>query len=46
MVIVKSDKFEEVLNKAKKMISTYKLWFEQLETGCGPTDIEKEKTLP
>ena len=46
VVIVKSDKIEEVLNKAKELISTDKWWFEQLEKGCDPADIEKEKPLP
>lgn len=46
VVIVKSDKIEEVLIKAKELISTDKWWFEQLETGRAPADIEKEKPLP
>lgn len=37
---------EVVLNKAKEIIATDKWWFEQLEKGCDPTDIEKEKELP
>jgi len=46
VVIVDSAKIEEVLAKAKEMISTDKWWFEQLEKGRTPTDIEKEKELP
>ena len=46
VVIVKSDKIEEVLEKAKEIISTDKWWFEQLEKGREPVDIEKDKPLP
>ena len=46
VVIVDSARIEEVLAKAKEMISTDKWWFEQLEKGRTPTDIEKEKELP
>ncbi len=46
VVIVKQDKIEEVLEKAKEIISTDKWWFEQLEKGRDPTDIEREKPLP
>ncbi|MFX0026612.1 MAG: RraA family protein [Candidatus Hermodarchaeota archaeon] len=46
VVIVKADKIELVLNKANEIISTDKWWFEQLEYGRDPTDIEKEKPLP
>jgi len=46
VVIVKAANIEEVLEKAKEMISTDKWWFEQLEKGRTPTDIEKEKPLP
>ena len=34
------------MEKAKETISTDKWWFEQLEKGRDPTDIEKEKELP
>jgi regulator of RNase E activity RraA len=46
VVIVDSAKIEVVLEKAKEIISTDKWWFEQLEKGRDPTDIEKEKELP
>ncbi|TFG07636.1 MAG: RraA family protein [Promethearchaeota archaeon] len=46
VVIVAADKIEAVLEKAKEMISTDKWWFEQLEKGRDPSDIEKEKPLP
>ncbi|TFG29753.1 MAG: RraA family protein [Promethearchaeota archaeon] len=46
VVIVDSAKIEEVLEKAKEIISTDKWWFEQLEKGRSPTDIEIEKELP
>jgi regulator of RNase E activity RraA len=46
VVIVDSAKIEEVLEKAKEIISTDKWWYEQLEKGRDPTDIEKEKELP
>ncbi len=46
VVIVKSENIETVLEKAKEMISTDKWWFEQLEKGRKPEDIEKEKPLP
>ncbi|MBD3253646.1 MAG: hypothetical protein GF383_01055 [Candidatus Lokiarchaeota archaeon] len=46
VVIVDSTKIEEVLEKAKEIISTDKWWFEQLENGREPSDIEKEKPLP
>lgn len=45
-VVVKAANIEEVLEKAKEMISTDKWWFEQLQKGRTPTDIEKEKPLP
>ena len=45
-VIVKQVDIEVVLNKAKEIIATDKWWFEQLEKGRNPTDIEKEKELP
>ncbi|MFX0077015.1 MAG: RraA family protein [Candidatus Hermodarchaeota archaeon] len=46
VVIVKQKDIEMVLNKAKEIIATDKWWFEQLEKGRDPTDIEKEKELP
>jgi len=46
VVIVRQNKIEEVLEKAKETISTDKWWFEQLEKGKSPADIEKEKPLP
>jgi regulator of RNase E activity RraA len=46
VVIVESGKIEQVLEKAKEIISTDKWWFEQLEKGRNPEDIEKEKELP
>ena len=46
VVIVDSANIKEVLAKAKEIISTDKWWFEQLEKGRDPTDIEKEKELP
>jgi len=46
VVIVKQDKIDEVLTKSKEIISTDRWWFEQLERGRTPMDIEKEKPLP
>ena len=46
VVIVKQEHINEVLEKAKEMISTDKWWFEQLEKGRDPADIEKERPLP
>jgi len=46
VVIVNSNDIKSILEKAKEMISTDKWWFEQLEKGRDPTDIEKEKPLP
>lgn len=46
VVVVKSDHIEKVLKKAKEMISTDKWWFEQLEKGRKPSEIEKQKPLP
>ena len=46
VVIVGSAKIEEVLEKAKEIISTDKWWFEQLEQGREPSEIEKEMPLP
>ncbi|MFW9950091.1 MAG: RraA family protein [Candidatus Thorarchaeota archaeon] len=46
VVCVKEKYIELVLEKAKEIISTDKWWFEQLEKGRNPSDIEKEKPLP
>ena len=46
VVIVKQEHIDQVLEKAKEMISTDKWWFEQLEKGRDPADIEKERPLP
>ena len=46
VVIVKQEHIEVVLAKAKDIISTDKWWFEQLEKGRDPTEIEREKPLP
>jgi 4-hydroxy-4-methyl-2-oxoglutarate aldolase len=46
VVVVRADKVELVLEKAKEIISTDKWWFEQLEQGRDPSDIEKERPLP
>ena len=46
VVIINQNNIEEVLEKAKEMIKTDKWWFEQLEKGRSPSDIEKEKPLP
>jgi 4-hydroxy-4-methyl-2-oxoglutarate aldolase len=46
VVVVKQEHITKVLEKAKEMISTDKWWFEQLEKGRDPADIEKERPLP
>ncbi|MHA1805267.1 MAG: RraA family protein [Promethearchaeota archaeon] len=46
VVVVRSESIEQVLEKAKEIISTDKWWFEQLEKGREPSDIEKERPLP
>ncbi|HUX99040.1 MAG TPA: RraA family protein [Candidatus Deferrimicrobium sp.] len=46
VVVVRKENIEEVLEKAKEIISTDKWWFDQLEKGRNPADIEKEKPLP
>jgi len=46
VIIVKSKDIETVLAKAKEMISTDKWWFEQLQKGRKPSEIEKERPLP
>jgi 4-hydroxy-4-methyl-2-oxoglutarate aldolase len=46
VVIIKQKNINEVLEKAKEMISTDTWWFEQLEKGRDPADIEKERPLP
>lgn len=45
-VVVRESDIELVLEKAQEMISTDKWWFEQLEKGRKPEDIETEKPLP
>ena len=45
-VVIRENTIEQVLEKAKEMISTDKWWFEQLEKGRKPEDIEMEKPLP
>lgn len=46
VVIVNQKNIEIVLEKAKEIISTDKWWFDQLDKGHDPADIEKEKPLP
>jgi len=46
VVIVQKEHIETVLKKAKEIISIDTWWFEQLEKGRNPADIEKEKPLP
>lgn len=46
VVIIGQNDIESVLDKAKEIISTDKWWFEQLEKGRDPAEIEKEKPLP
>lgn len=46
VVVVKQENIQEVLAKAQDMISTDSWWFEQLEQGRDPADIEKERPLP
>ena len=46
VVIVKKENIDKVLKKAKEIISADKWWFEQLEKGRDPADIEKERPLP
>jgi 4-hydroxy-4-methyl-2-oxoglutarate aldolase len=46
VVVVDINRVELVLEKAREIISTDKWWFEQLEKGRSPSDIEKEKPLP
>jgi 4-hydroxy-4-methyl-2-oxoglutarate aldolase len=46
VVIIDSNKIEEVLEKAKEIIATDKWWFEQLQSGREASEIEKEKPLP
>ena len=45
-VVVRESSIEQVLEKAKEMISTDKWWFKELEKGRKPEDIETEKPLP
>lgn len=46
VVSIKTKNIKAVLEKAKEIISTDKWWFEQLENGRDPADIEKERPLP
>ncbi|MFX0070366.1 MAG: RraA family protein [Candidatus Hermodarchaeota archaeon] len=46
VVVVNSNQIEAVLEKAKDIIATDKWWFQQLEKGREPADIEIEKELP
>lgn len=46
VVVVKQAHVTAVLEKAQEMIATDKWWFEQLEQGREPSDIEKERPLP
>ena len=46
VVVVKQESLETVLEKAKEIISTDEWWFEQLESGREPAEIEKERPLP
>lgn len=46
VVIIKEETIKEVLKKSQEIISTDKWWYEQLEEGRNPSDIEKEKPLP
>ncbi len=45
-VVVPGDRVEDVLKRAKEMIATDTWWFEQLEKGRNPAEIEQEKSLP
>ncbi|MEX2683401.1 MAG: RraA family protein [Candidatus Sigynarchaeota archaeon] len=46
VVIVPGDRVEDVLKKAKEIIATDTWWFEQLEMGRNPAEIEQDKPLP
>ncbi|HME54320.1 MAG TPA: RraA family protein [Candidatus Lokiarchaeia archaeon] len=46
VVIIPRESIEVVLAKAKEMIATDTWWFEQLEAGRNPAEIEQEKPLP
>ena len=46
VVIVPGDRVEDVLKKAKETIATDTWWFEQLEMGRNPAEIEQERPLP
>jgi 4-hydroxy-4-methyl-2-oxoglutarate aldolase len=46
VVCIKEKNIKLVLEKAKEIISTDKWWYEQLEKGRDPADIEKERPLP
>jgi len=46
VVVVPGDRVEDVLKKSREIISTDTWWFEQLQKGRSPADIEQEKPLP
>jgi 4-hydroxy-4-methyl-2-oxoglutarate aldolase len=46
VVIVPGDRVEDVLKEAKETIATDTWWFEQLEKGRNPAEIEQDKPLP
>ncbi len=46
VVVIRAENVELVLEKAKEIISTDTWWFNQLEQGRDPSDIEKERPLP
>ena len=45
-LVVPEESIEAVLAKAKEMIAADTWWFEQLEAGRNPAEIEQEKPLP
>lgn len=46
VVVVKKEEIGTILEKTREIIATDKWWFEQLEKGRSPMDLEKEKELP
>ncbi|MHA1264436.1 MAG: RraA family protein [Candidatus Helarchaeota archaeon] len=46
VVVIPQNEIDHVLDKAKEIIATDKWWFDQLQQGRDPADIEKEKELP
>ncbi|GAB4320198.1 MAG: RraA family protein [Promethearchaeota archaeon] len=46
VVVVPGEDVGRVLERAKEIISTDSWWFEQLEAGREPTELEREKPLP